>query len=81
MKLTYSSLAAFLAHYEALKSRPDPSPEEKTQLAAMTQLLDLIPPDERLGLFSHDSSEPARRRERAERKLAQMLRARGVLTG
>ena len=81
MKLSYSSLAAFLAHYEALKSLPDPSPEERALLAAMTQILELMAPDERLGLFSHDSSEPGRRRERAERKLAQLLRARGVLTG
>ncbi len=87
MKLSaYSSLAAFVAHYRALKASPNLSAEEQTLLAEMEKLIESI------GADVHMAVEPgtagggllgaqARRLERAERCLGRELLARGVLTG
>lgn len=78
----YSSLAAFLAHYRALRAEPDGGAGDGGRLAAMEQLLALLRAEEREAIES-DSTAPevARHRERAALKLRRELLARGVLDG
>ncbi len=82
MKLTpYSSLAAFAAHYRALKSQL--TEDDRARLAEMNELLDALSPNIRGVLDSDTAGDNAamRRRERAERMLRRELIARGVLSG
>jgi hypothetical protein len=78
----YSSLAAFLAHYRALRRNHARSAEDGRRLAAMEQLLALLRSDEREAIES-DSAAPevARHRERTALKLRRELLARGVIDG
>ena len=96
MKLrTYSSLSAFIAHYETLRSahsRPayggDANPDDAATLAAMEGIVAELSPRDRDALrdasFSsdtHPSGAAVRHRARAELKLHRLLAARGVLAG
>jgi hypothetical protein len=95
MKLrTYSSLAAFMAHYAALSrahagaARPPAAAALNSQDAAtleeMERLLGELSAADRAALaaVSPISTGPAaRHRARAELKLRRMLAARGVLAG
>ena len=84
MKLTpYSSLAAFAAHYRALRSSKEFTEDERARLAEMNQALDSLGADLRAVLDSQPAGDRAalRRRERAERMLRRELMARGILTG
>ncbi|MGH7906191.1 MAG: hypothetical protein ACREP6_06155 [Candidatus Binataceae bacterium] len=79
-QLSYSSLAAFLAHYDSLRRNPPDSGKERQILEEMEKLLSVLKPDERASLDSGRDGA-ARRRERAERILSRELAARGVLAG
>ncbi len=78
---SYSSLAAFLAHYRALASAKPRSAAEDRRLEAMKALIDALGPDLATALFA-DSAGPVKRRhrERAELRLVRELRARRWLT-
>jgi hypothetical protein len=79
---TYSSLAAFLAYYRALKSAPSRSPVDEQTLAEMSAMIATLAPDARAALDSSDDSSSARRhRERAEFQLRRELAARGAVAG
>jgi hypothetical protein len=79
----YSSLAAFLAHYRALRGDHDAGrAADGGRLAAMEQLIALLRAEERAAIESDsDAPEVARHRERAQLKLRRELLARGVLDG
>jgi hypothetical protein len=78
----YSSLAAFLAHYRALKSSAGYSEDKNRLLAAMETAIGALSPEERAALESGAADGTARRhRERAELKLSRELAARGMLAG
>ncbi|HVA41108.1 MAG TPA: hypothetical protein VNF49_10625 [Candidatus Binataceae bacterium] len=89
MKLDpYSSLAAFLAHWRALKQAPAGAldADELARSAEMEKIIAALRPEERASLEAanaDDSSASAgamrRHRERAELRLARELRARGLL--
>ena len=74
----FSSLAAFLEYYSALRRASSPSEEERATLAAMEQVLGILTPDERASLEDASTGVAARRCERARRKLARELTARGL---
>jgi hypothetical protein len=80
----YSSVAAFLAHYQALRKLPvsAQTEDDRNRLAAMELLLDLLRPEEREAVVS-DSQDAAavRHRERASLRLRRELIARGALDG
>jgi hypothetical protein len=81
-RFAYSSLAAFLAHYHALKSLPSRSRDDEELFAEMTAAIDELPPEVRAALDSNDDSPAARRhRERAEIQLRRILAARGIVAG
>jgi len=87
----YTSLSAFLAHYQTLRRIPaaKAAPEDANRLAAMEQLLAVLRPEERSALkektdaIESDSgdSAAARHRERASIRLRRELLARGVIDG
>jgi hypothetical protein len=89
MKLeTYSSLAAFLAHWRALKyaTVDAPAADELARSAEMNEIIAALRPEERAALeaaITDDGSVSAgatrRHRERAELRLARELRKRGLL--
>lgn len=83
MKLpAYSSLAAFLAHYRALKSAASPSSDDEQLLAEMTAAIGALTAETRAAFESNDSSPNARRhRERAELQLRRELAKRGIVAG
>jgi hypothetical protein len=97
MKLrTYSSLAAFIAHYETLRAaNADRSPanvanpDDAATLAAMESVVGELSPADRDALHQDTSSSPDtrpsgaanRHRARAELKLRRLLAARGLLAG
>lgn len=96
MKLrTYSSLAAFIAHYETLRAAHiDPAhagvlnPDDAATLAAMESIVGELSPVDRDALHDAAASADAplsgpatRHRARAERKLHRLLTARGLLAG
>jgi hypothetical protein len=80
----YSSVAAFLAHYEALRKVPVSArtDDDRNHLAAIEQLLATLRPEERAAVDS-DSNDPAvvRHRERATIRLRRELTARGLIDG
>ncbi|HTY54002.1 MAG TPA: hypothetical protein VMB26_02315 [Candidatus Binataceae bacterium] len=80
MKLSYSSLAAFVAHYRILKHAPNLTEDEQVRLAEMTKLVESMTPADRATLES-DNAATDRRSERALRNLHQILAAHGVLSG
>lgn len=75
----FSSLAAWLEYYAALRRLALPSGEERAALSAIGQVLGILTPDERASLDDATTSAAARRAERARRKLARELAARGLL--
>jgi hypothetical protein len=78
----YSSLAAFLAHYHALKIDPSRSPGDEQLFAEMSPAVATLSPEIRAALDSSDDSASARRRrERAEVQLRRELAARGIIAG
>jgi hypothetical protein len=78
----YSSVSAFLAHYQTLRKLPAAaqSEDDRNRLAAMERLLEVLRPEEREAVVS-DSNDPAavRHRERASLRLRRELMARGAL--
>jgi hypothetical protein len=89
MKLeTYSSLAAFLAHWRALKhaSADALAVDELAGSAEMDEIIAALRPEERSALEAATTDDGAasagatrRHRERAELGLARELRQRGLL--
>jgi hypothetical protein len=79
---SYSSLAAFLAHYHALKMDPSRSPDDEELFAEMSRAVATLAPEIRAALDStEDSAGARRRRERAELQLRRELAARGIIAG
>ena len=78
----YSSVSAFLAHYQTLRKIPASAltEDDRNRLAALELLLELLRPEEREAVVS-DSNDPAvtRHRERASLRLRRELMARGAL--
>jgi hypothetical protein len=78
----YSSVSAFLAHYQTLRQIPASSisDDDRNRLAAMEKLLDILRPEERAAVAS-DANDTAtmRHRERAAIHLRRELSSRGVL--
>lgn len=78
----YASLAAFVAHYHALRSSPNLTNGERQILAEMRALLDSLPSEDRTALDSNAADSAAeRRRERALRKLRRELLERRIISG
>jgi hypothetical protein len=84
---TYASLAAFVAHWRALKHAPanSLSPDERARAEEMDSIVTSLRPEERSALTMPAGEQIAgalrRHRERAELNLARELRARGLLAG
>lgn len=78
MKFSYSSLAAFLAHYLALKAARRRSLDEQRRLAEMEKMVAGLGAAQRAALES-DRDGPLRRR--AELHLRRRLEAAGALAG
>jgi hypothetical protein len=78
----YSSLAAFLAHYHALKMTPPRSPDDEKLLAELSLAIAQLAPEARTALDSTDDTGSARRhRDRAELQLRRELATRGIIAG
>jgi hypothetical protein len=80
----YSSVSAFLAHYQTLRKLPvsAQTEDDRNRLAAMELLLDLLRPEERDAVVSDSNDHAAvRHRERASLRLRRELMARGALDG
>jgi hypothetical protein len=78
----YSSLAAFLAHYHALKTARSRSPDDEKLFAEMSLAISTLAPEARPALDSTDDTGSARRhRDRAELQLRRELAARGIVAG
>jgi hypothetical protein len=78
----YSSLAAFLAHYRALKSDASRSADDDQLFAEMSAVIATLAPEARASLDSTEVSTSARRhRERAELQIRRELVARGIVAG
>jgi hypothetical protein len=78
----YSSLAAFLAHYRALKSDASRGADDDQLFAEMSASIATLVPQARAALDSTEDSARARRhRERAELQLRRELVARGIIAG
>jgi hypothetical protein len=75
-------LAAFLAHYRALKMAPSRSPDDYQLLAEMSASIATLAPEVRTALDSNEDSASARRhRDRAELQFRRELAARGIIAG
>jgi hypothetical protein len=78
----YSSLAAFLAHYRALKTDTSRAADDDQLFAEMSAVIATLPPEARASLDSTEDSTSARRhRDRAELQLRRELVARGIVAG
>jgi len=78
----YSSLAAFLAHYHALRSDPSRGSDDEQLFVVMSAAIATLAPEARAALDSvEDSARAKRHRERAERQLRRELAARGIVAG
>ena len=78
----YSSLAAFLAHYHALKSDPSRGSDDEQLLAGMSAVIATLPPEARAALDSvEDGARAKRHRDRAALQLRRELAARGIVAG
>ena len=84
----YASLAAFLAHWRALKhaSAGALTADELARRAEMDEIIAALRPEERAALEAANTDDGSagagaarRHRERAELRLARELRARGLL--
>lgn len=81
-ELRYGSLAAFVAHYRALRSSPMLGDVDGKILAEMRLLLDSLSSEDRAALESNaGDSAVERHRERALRKLHRELLERGIISG
>jgi hypothetical protein len=92
---TYSSLAAFIAHYDALRAAhadvaraSAANPDDAATLAAMETIVGELSPADRDALRNaapspdaHPSGPAGRHRARAELRLRRLLAARGLLAG
>jgi len=79
---TYSSLAAFLAHYRALKSDASRSADDERLFVEMSAVIATLAPESRAALDSSEDTASARRhRERGELQLRRELVARGIVAG
>jgi len=80
--LAYSSLAAFLAHYRALRDTASSEPRERELLAMMEDVVGGLHPADRAALLDNgNDSATMRRRQRAERSLRLLLAGQGILQG
>ena len=78
----YSSLAAFLAHYHALKSDASRGADDEQLFAEMSAAIATLAPEARAALDPvEDSARAKRHRERAELQLRRELAARGIVAG
>jgi hypothetical protein len=78
----YSSLAAFLAHYHALKMAPSRSPDDEKLFAEMSLAIATLAPEGRAALDSTEDTGSARRhRDRAQLQLRRELAARAIIAG
>jgi hypothetical protein len=78
----YSSLAAFLAHYHALKTALSHGPDDEKLFAEMSSAIAALAPEARAALDSTEDTGSARRhRDRAELQLRRELAARGIIAG
>ena len=79
---TYSSLAAFLAHYRALKSDASRSADDERLFVEMSAVIATLAAESRAALDSSEDTASAKRlRERAELQLRRELVARGIVAG
>ena len=79
---TYSSLAAFLAHYRALKADASRSADDEQLFVEMSAVIATLAPEARAALDSSEDTAGAKRhRERAEHQLRRELVARGIVAG
>jgi hypothetical protein len=75
-------MAAFLAHYHALKTDPSRSPGDQQLFAEMSAMIAQLAPENRAALDSTEDTGIARRhRDRAELQLRRELAARGIVAG
>jgi hypothetical protein len=75
-------MAAFLAHYRALKSDASRSADDEHLFAEMSEVIATLAPEARAAIDSaEDSAAVRRRRDRAELQLRRELAARGILAG
>ncbi len=75
-------MAAFLAHYHALKSDAARSTDDEKVFAEMSATLATLAPESRAALDStEDSASTKRHRDRAELQLRRELVAHGILAG
>ncbi len=81
MKVRYSSLTAFLAHYWALKRAGKLMEDEHAQLGEMSRLIELLPPVDREAIESNAAVFAGRRGERALRNLQLVLTDHQILSG
>jgi hypothetical protein len=80
--LAYSSLAAFLAHYRALRDAASSEPRERELLARMEEIVGALHPADRAALLDNSTdSATIRRRQRAERSLRLLVAGQGILQG
>jgi hypothetical protein len=80
--LAYSSLAAFLAHYRALKSDASRRADDEQLFVEMSAVIATLAPESRVALDSSEDTPSARRhRERAELQLRRELVARRIVAG
>jgi hypothetical protein len=78
----YSSLAAFLADYRALRSAASRDSEDERLLAEMSAAIATLAPEVRAALDSTEDTAAAKRhRARAEFQLHRVLAARGMVAG
>jgi hypothetical protein len=78
----YSSLAAFLAHYRALKSAASRGPDDERLFGEMSAAIAMLAPEVRTAFDSTEDTPAANRhRARAEFQLRRALAARGMLAG
>jgi hypothetical protein len=76
----FSSISALLEYHAALRRASHLSADERAALAEIDQFLAVLTPDERASLDDAEvGGAAARRAERARRKLARELAARGIL--
>jgi hypothetical protein len=73
-------MAAFLAHYQVLKSAASRSSDEQKLFAEMSAAIQLLAPEAQAALNSTEDTSSARRhRECAELQLRRALVARGIV--
>jgi hypothetical protein len=75
-------MAAFLAHYRALKSDASRTADDEQLFAEMSAVIAPLAPETRTAIDSAEDNATARRhRDRAELQLRRELAARGIVAG